>query len=45
MQVPQLLQMIGRGILGNGRPTELRLACINGLGAGRVGNLRGVHGR
>jgi hypothetical protein len=41
MQVRQVLQMRGRGMLGNGR----RMVCMDGLGPGRVGNLRGVHGR
>jgi hypothetical protein len=41
MQVRQILQMRGLGILGNGR----RLDCINGLGPGRVGSLRGDHWR
>ena len=43
MQVPQVLQNSGLGILGNGR--ERRLFSIEVLGTGREGSLRGVHGR
>jgi len=42
IQVPQVLQTSGLGMVGNGR--DLRLVSID-VGTGREGNFRGVHGR